>query len=366
MIPIAQPYISEDEIQSVIKVLKSGKISQGKIVKEFEESFSDYIGCGHAIACVNGTAALHASLVAADVGVGDEVIVPSFSFISTATTVNMCGATPVFADVDPLTYTIDPVQVYDLITENTRAIVGVHLFGSPFYSQPLMSLCKDHDLVLIEDAAQAVGAKEYHRMCGTIGEMGCFSFYATKNVTTAEGGMITTNDDEYAEKVRKIINHGQSEKYKHTMIGYNYRMTDVLAAIGINQMNRVEDIILKRENIAKKYTNGINFGDMAEPPIEREKCRHVYHQYTIRCRDGTTRSDVMKFLHNKGVETAIHYPTPIHKQPVYMDMCDISRDVDQCPISTSISETIMSIPVHPLLTREEVTYIIDSLNGVFR
>jgi perosamine synthetase len=363
MIPIAKPYISDDEINAVVSVLKSGNIAQGKIVKEFEEAFSDYIGCGHAIACVNGTAALHASLLASGVSPGAEVIVPSFSFIATATAVSMCGATPVFADVDPLTYTIDPVHVNDLITEDTRAIVGVHLFGIPFYSQPLASLCKTHDLMLIEDAAQAVGSKEYHKMCGTVGDLGCFSFYATKNITTAEGGMITTNDDEYAEMIRKIINHGQSEKYKHDILGYNYRMTDVLGAIGLHQMNRIEDIIWKRNNIARKYNENINF-DNLENQCEREKCRHVYHQYTLRCRDDKFRDKLIKYLQSKGIGTAIHYPIPIHMQPLYAN-ANIDSDV-MCPISTNISKTIMSIPIHPMLTKEEVSFIIDTINEVSR
>jgi perosamine synthetase len=358
-IPIAKPYISKDEIQSVVDVLKSGKIAQGTVVAEFEEIFADYTESGHAIACVNGTAALHASMIAAGVKPGDEVIVPSFSFISTATSVNMCGAKPVFADVNPTTFTIEPTHVEDLITEKTRAVVGVHLFGCPFESSPIHSLCKKNDIVMIEDAAQAVGSKEYHKMCGNIGDFATFSFYATKNITCGEGGMITTNDDDYAKLIRKIINHGQSEKYKHDIIGYNYRMTDILATIALHQMNRIEDVVWKRNKIAGMYKTGIddshNFGFQEN----RANCRSSYHQFAVVCQNRTEREKLMNHLDGCGVGTAIHYPTPIHAQPVYMDDA-------VCPVSENLSDCIMSIPIYPSLTKEEINYVIDSINGGFK
>ncbi|MCX6687769.1 MAG: DegT/DnrJ/EryC1/StrS aminotransferase family protein, partial [Methanoregula sp.] len=230
-IPIARPVIGHDEIAAVSEVLSSGMIAQGEKVAEFEQKFSDLCGTAHAVATSNGTTALHAALLAAGIGQGDEVIVPSFSFIASASTVSMCGATPIFCDVDEQTFTINTAQIEERVTPRTKAVIGVHLFGHPFDVTGVQRICEKHSLALIEDAAQAHGANLNGEKVGGFGRFGCFSFYATKNMTTGEGGMVTTSEKAMAERLRQIINHGQTEKYLHTRLWYNYRMTDMAAAI---------------------------------------------------------------------------------------------------------------------------------------
>ncbi len=264
-IPVARPAIGQDEISAVTAVLESGKLAAGEHVAEFEKLFADYCGTTHAIAVNNGTAALHAALLAADIGHGDEVIVPAFSFIATATAVSMTGAKPVFADVNEQTYNIDPQKVEDCITSKTRAVIGVHLFGQPFDIPGIQNICESHNLMLIEDAAQAHGAMWNGEKTGGFGQFGCFSFYATKNMTTGEGGMVTTSEKVSAERLRLIINHGQSEKYLHTRIGYNYRLTDIAAAIGIIQLKKLEKFNNRRRKNAEYYDTHIRVKGLRTP-----------------------------------------------------------------------------------------------------
>ena len=254
-IPVSRPTLGREEAEAVARVMETGMIAQGERVAEFERSFASYCGVKHAIATSNGTTALHAALLAAGIGAGDEVIVPSFTFIASATSVSMCGASPVFADVDDRTFTLEASSVEALVTPRTKAVVGVHLFGQPFDIPALSALCREHDLFLIEDAAQAHGSTHRGKMVGSFGYLGCFSFYATKNMTTGEGGMVTTDDPELADRVRLLINHGQKEKYLHTTLGYNYRMTDMAAAIGLVQLKRLDGMNARRAANAK-YLDG--------------------------------------------------------------------------------------------------------------
>ena len=257
-IPVARPAIGQDEISAATAVLESGKLAAGEHVAEFEKLFADYCSTTHAIAVNNGTAALHAALLAADIGHGDEVIVPSFSFFATASAVSMTGAKPVFADVNEQTFNVDPLKVENCITSKTKAVIGVHLFGQPFDVEGVQQVCQSHNLILIEDAAQAHGASYNGAKTGGFGQFGCFSFYATKNMTTGEGGMVTTNEKAFAERLRLIINHGQSEKYLHTRIGYNYRLTDIAAAIGIIQLKKLEKFNNRRRKNAEYFDTHLN------------------------------------------------------------------------------------------------------------
>ena len=219
MIPVARPVFGEEEVDAVSAVIRSGMIASGDVVTRFEEEYAAYAGVKHAVATSNGTTALHAGLLASGVLPGDEVIIPSFTFIATATSVSMCNALPVVADVDPVTFCIDPDSVLEQITPKTRAIIGVHLFGQPCDIASLQQISSDHDLLFIEDCAQAHGAQYHGTQVGNFGTVGCFSFYPTKNMTTGEGGLVTCSDDTIAERVRRLINHGQKEKYLHTEIG---------------------------------------------------------------------------------------------------------------------------------------------------
>jgi dTDP-4-amino-4,6-dideoxygalactose transaminase len=360
-IPVARPAIGQDEISAVTAVLESGMLASGERVVEFEKKFADYCGTTHAVAINNGTAALHAALLAAGIGQGDEVIVPSFSFIATATAVSMTGAKPVFVDVNEQTFGIDPAQVVSNVTQKTKAVIGVHLFGQPFDVPGIQRVCESHNLILIEDAAQAQGAMYNGEKTGGFGQFGCFSFYATKNMTTGEGGMVTTSDKVYNERLRLLINHGQSEKYLHTRIGYNYRMTDVAAAIGLVQLKKLEKFNIRRRKNAEYFDTHISVKGLITPAVA-QGMHHVYHQYVIRLTNEfpMKRADFMEYLKVKGIGTAVHYPIPIHHQPVYAR----ANEPDSCPISTSLATSVLSIPVHPLLDQKELAYICEAINRV--
>jgi perosamine synthetase len=360
-IPIARPAIGQDEISAVTAVLESGKLAAGENVTVFEKLFADYCGSTHAIAVNNGTAALHAALLAAEIGPGDEVIVPAFSFFATASAVSMTGAKPVFVDVHEETFNIDPQKVEDYITSKTKAVIGVHLFGQPFDVPGIQQVCESHNLTLVEDAAQAHGATWNGEKTGGFGQFGCFSFYATKNMTTGEGGMVTTSEKVFADRLRLIINHGQSEKYLHTRIGYNYRLTDIGAAIGIVQLKKLEKFNNRRRKNAEYFDTHIKVKGLLTPVVS-PGMHHVYHQYVIRMTNEfpMNRPDFIEYLKVKGIGSAVHYPVPLHHQPVYA----VANEPDSCPISSSLASSVLSIPVHPLLDQKELAYICDVINEV--
>jgi perosamine synthetase len=360
-IPIARPVVGPDEVAAVSDVLMSGMLAQGEKVAEFEQKFAGYCGTAHAVAVNNGTAALHAALLAAGVGDGDEVIVPAFSFIATATAVSMCGAKPVFADVDEETFNVRPDQVRELITPKTKAVIGVHLFGQPFDVEPIQEICEAHTLPLIEDAAQAHGALYHGVKTGNLGKLACFSFYATKNMITGEGGMVTTNDKPLADKLRLIVNHGQSEKYLHTMLGYNYRMTDIAAAIGVVQLKKLDKFNMRRRKNAEYYAANLSVKGLVKPKVA-EGVQHVYHQYVIRLTEEfpLSRTVFMEYLRAKGIGSAVHYPIPIHRQPLYAPVAD----PDPCPVATRLATSVLSLPVHPSLDTKDLAYICETINTV--
>ncbi len=360
-IPIARPVIGHEEVAAVSDVLMSGMLAQGERVSEFERAFADLCGTTHAVATNNGTSALHAALLAAGIGRGDEVIVPAFSFVATASCVSMCGATPVFCDVDEQTFNIDPARLEACITSQTKAVIGVHLFGQPFDVGAVQQICSAHNLTLIEDAAQAHGARYNNECVGGFGQMACFSFYATKNVITGEGGMVTTNEKALSERIRLIINHGQSEKYLHTRLGYNYRMTDIAAAIGLVQLKKMDKFNARRRKNAEYLTANIRCKGIITPQTV-SGTDPVYHQYVIRLTEEfpLKRAEFMDYLKTKGIGTAVHYPLPIHRQPLY----GFSGDPDICPVSTKLAGSVLSLPVHPLLDKKELAYICDMINRV--
>jgi perosamine synthetase len=379
MIPIARPEIRDAEISRVVEVLKSGNIAQGYVVREFEDAFAKYMGVKHAIACSNGTAALHVALRMNGIGPDSEVIVPAFSFIATATAVSMCGATPVFADVHPLTYGIDVYDVRRKITDKTHGIIGVHLYGLPCDIASLVNIRKEYEdnqtITIIEDSAQAIGSMVGIEKCGSIGDAGCFSFYATKNLTTGEGGMITTNSDIDAEYARSLINHGQTEKYVHSHLGYNYRMTDIQGAIGVEKLKYISESNRARRYIASIYNKEIESDGTLLLPCEPDGLYHTYHQYVLQVSSNYTmsRDNLARHLHDRGVGTAIHYPTPIHKQAVYNDYVQNSEEqlwyACKCrsgslPISEGLSGRVLSIPVHPALSVDQVIQVVDTINEV--
>ncbi len=360
-IPVARPAIGQEEISAVTAVLESGMLASGDRVVEFEKKFADFCGTNHAVAINNGTAALHAALLAADIGPGDEVIVPAFTFVATASAVAMCGATPVFADVDEQSFNIDPRSAGERGTPKTRAIIGVHIFGQPFDVEAVQQICEGHNLKFIEDAAQAHGATYKGTRVGGFGHFGCFSFYATKNMITGEGGMVTTSEKAYNERLRLIINHGQSEKYLHTRLGYNYRMTDINAALGIVQLKKLEKFNLRRRKNAEFYNANLSVQGLLTP-VTSPGMGHVYHQYVVRLTKDfpMSRTEFMDYLKKKGIGSAIHYPIPLHRQPLF----GLANEPDPCPIATKLSQCVLSLPVHPLLDQKQLSYICDTINRV--
>jgi perosamine synthetase len=361
MIPIAQPEIGEEEITAVTDVLRSGMLASGPKVKAFEDAFAGYCNTSYAIATSNGTNALHAGMLAAGIGPGDEVIIPAFTFFATASTVAMCGATPVFADVDPRTFTLDPAAVAEAITAKTKAVMGVHLFGQPFDLDALQEICSDNTLMLFEDAAQAHAAEYKGQKVGGVGTFGSFSFYPTKNMTTGEGGMITTDDPEVARRARLYTNHGQSEKYLHTLIGYNYRMTDIAAAIGIVQLEKLDAYTSRRIENAHYFDTHIRTPGIT-PPTLMPGVRHVYHQYVIRLTEECPllRDELITYLKDQGIGSAIHYPIALPDQPVF------AGTSYECPVSRSLAQSVLSLPVHPGVSQddcEKVCRVLNDLSG---
>ncbi len=356
MIPIAQPIISDEEIAEVVKVLKSGFIAQGPKVAEFEEKFAEYIGVEHAVATTSGTTALHVALMALGIEKGDEVITTPFSFAATANSILFTGATPVFADINSQTYNINPQKIQEAITDKTKAIIPVHLYGQPANMGPIRKIAEEHNLWIIEDAAQAHGAQYQDQMVGSLGDIACFSFYPTKNMTTGEGGMITTDSDELADTARMLRSHGEGERYKHTILGYNFRMTDIAAAIGLVQLKRLDGFTKSRIENAEYLTTHINTIEGITPPFVLDKVKHVFHQYTVRVENGR-RDDVKDFLTGLGIGTGVHYPKTIYNQKLYQGL-GIGGN---CPQAEKAASQVLSLPVHPGLSTEDLTEIVDLL-----
>jgi len=359
-IPIAKPIIGHEEIKAVRDVLQSGMLTQGEDVRKFEEKFSAYIGVKSSIAVSNGTIALDLALKALDLQPGDEVISPAFTFIATSNSILYQGLKPVFSDVDPKTFNIDPESLKERITPKTRAVVGVHLYGQPFDLKAVQQICEDKDLILVEDCAQAHGAEFEGKKVGSFG-LGCFSFYPTKNMTTGEGGMITTDDDALATRLRLLRNHGDTGKYNHVMLGYNYRMMNIQAAIGLVQLDRLEEFTGKRISNAASLNQKISIKGLTKP-YEAANVRHVYHQYVVRVEDDfpASRERLISFLQEKGIASAVHYPKPIYEQPLYREL---RKDWPRCPAAEDVSKRVLSLPVHPSLEAEDLQYIANTLNS---
>ena len=348
MISIARPQIGPEEEAAVLGVMRSGMLAQGEQVAAFERGFAEVCGVSEAIAVSSGTAALHLALLAHGVGPGDEVITSPFSFAATGNTILLVGATPVFVDIDPDTYNLDPELVERAITPRTKAIMPVHLYGNPADMDRLVPLAQSRGLVIIEDACQAHAAAIHGRPVGSFGT-GAFSFYPTKNITTGEGGAITTNDPAIAEKVRLLRSHGQKERYNHVALGYNLRMTDLQAAIGVVQLGKLAGFTEKR--IANAAYLNERLAGVVKTPTVLPGHKHVYHQYTVRVpgdRDAFARA-----LNERGVGTGVHYPRPIHQQPVYQEM----GFTLSLPVAEQAAREVLCLPIHPALSDDDLATI---------
>ncbi len=364
MISIAFPLLGNEEEAAVLRVLRSGQLAQGEQVAAFEQCFAHICQVEYAVAVSSGTAALHLALLAHGIGPGDEVITSAFTFAATANVILLVGATPVFVDIDPDTYTLDPAQIEAAITSRTKAILPIHLYGYPCDMPRIRQLAQAYHLNVIEDACQAHAASIDGKPVGSFGT-GCFSFYPTKNMTTGEGGMVTTSDAAVAEQVRLLRNHGQEHRYYHTGVGYNVRMSELQAAIGLVQLTKLERFTAQR--IANAHFLTERLRDVVKTPCARLAYRHVYHQYTIRVPN--ERDAWAAKLYERGIGTGIHYPLPIYAQPFYRAStsrfrlaCSANALAGTAPPSLPVTEAaaaqVLSLPVHPALHEDDLATIV--------
>lgn len=362
LIPIARPVIGEEEKAAVLRVLQSGFLAQGERVREFEDLFSPFVGTKTAVATSSGTSALHSALHALGLKPGDEVILPAITFFSCASMVAACGATPVVVDVGEEDYGLDPERASEAVTSATKAVMAVHMYGQPANMRAVLDLAEDDELFVIEDACQAHGARYGGSVVGSIGTVGCFSFYPTKIISTGEGGMVTTDDEEIAVQCRMFRDQGASKKYHHEFLGYNYRMTDMAAAIGIEQLKKIDAFIQARVRNAAYLTKVLEEIEGIEAPKVMSGRSHVFYQYVLRVDDDFPlgRDDVVAGLREAGVESRPCYPMPIHKQRAFRSF-GRSRE---CPVAERIVSQMLEIPVHPSLSSSDLETIARALTAL--
>jgi len=365
-IPVAAPTLNGNERAYVLDCLDSTWISSnGKYVEQFERAFAEFCGVKHAAACCNGTVALHLALMALGVGPKDEVIVPTLTFVATANAVTYCGARPVFVDSEPETWNIDPEQIEAKITTRTKGIIVVHLYGHPVDMDPVMSIARRHNLFVIEDAAEAHGAEYKGRKVGSIGDIATFSFYGNKIITTGEGGMVVTNDDALASKVRQLKGQGMdpNKRYWFPIVGYNYRMTNVAAAIGLAQLERAEWHIERRREVAKWYYQALKDNPSLTLPVEREWAKNVYWMFTVVLNDNVrkSRDHIMQELAAEGIETRpVFYP--LHTLPPYNRLSRGQR----FPVASHLGARGINLPTWAGLKKADIEFICKVLKEFVR
>lgn len=356
LIPAAAPQIGQEERNAVDAVLASGGLAQGPEVAAFEKEFSEVAVEGaHCVAVNSGTSAQHLAMLAAGIGVGDEVIVPSFTFAATANSVALTGATPVFVDIDRDYFCVDPSAVEAAVTPRTRAVMPVHLYGHPADLESISKICEKNDLLIVEDSAQAHLASLNGKKVGTWGIAGSFSFYPTKNMTSGEGGMVSTKDSDIARTVRLLRNQGQEQKYKNEIVGFNNRMTDIHAAIGRTQLKKLQGWTDQRQQNAKFFNE--NLRGVKIPPV-MGGAEHVYHQYTIRV-VGADRDRFAEELAKRGVGSGVYYPIPNHRLAAFNSALDL-------PETEKAAREVLSLPIYPSLSNQDLEKIVEVVNEVAR
>lgn len=359
-IPLSQPFFDQEEIIEIKKVLDSGWVSQGPKVKEFESKVSDYLGTKYAIAVTNCTAALHLALLSIDVSQDDEVIVADYTFPATGHSVLYCKAKPIFVDINPKTYNIDPSKIEEKINDKTKAIIPVHTFGQSAEMDEIREIAKKYNLKIIEDAACSFGAKYKNKYSGTIGDIGCFSFHARKGLTTGEGGMIVTDNKELAEKMRHLSVFGMKSTWDREKdnkfivpefidIGYNYKMSDITAAIGIVQLDRINKIIKRKRDLAKYWNEKIENLNYIDAPYASQNCNHIYQSYVTLVDKKIDRNNLITNLLEKGIQTQIGTYAS-HIQPIY-------RNNHICPNSLDIFKRALALPMYYSLSYEDIDYV---------
>lgn len=364
MIPISKPTITEQDKQAVMAVLDSGMLVQGARVAELEQCWAKVCGTQHAIATSNGTTALHVAMLAHGIGPGDEVITTPFTFIASVNSIVYAGATPVFVDICPDDFNINPDLIEQAITPRTKAILPVHLYGQPAAMGRIMAIAQQHKLIVIEDCAQAIGANYRGQSVGSFGT-GCFSLYATKNVMSAEGGMLTTNDPEIARKARMLRAHGMERRYHHDMLGFNFRLSDLHAAIGLSQLSQLDEFTARRQHNAAYLSQHIQRPGVITPMQTDQASSHVWHQYTVRIIVGEgmaltcTRDEVVQKLTAAGVGSGVFYPIPAHLQ---RHLIERGLGGGHFPVAEQLAHEVVSLPVHPALTDVDLEKIVEAVN----
>lgn len=352
----------EQYLELISKVIDDTAFASGKYVEEFETNFAKYNNSNYAIAVNSGTSALHLALRAFGIGAGDEVILPSHTFIATAWAVSYVGATPVFVDVDEKYYTINPNFIEEKITNNTKAIIPVHLYGQAADLSPIVNLCKKYNLILVEDASQAHGVKYKingeEKTVGTIGDIGCFSFYPGKNLGAfGEGGAVITNNFEISEKIKSLRNHAQTERYVHNDFGYNYRMDGIQGTVLNYKLDLLNNWNNRRDEIAQKYSSAFSSKGRIKIPTRNPKSTHIYHLYELKLNSKAERESLINYLADNGISTGLHYPIPIHLQQPYIDL----NYKGKLPTSENLAETLISLPIYAELSDDMVDYIIEKV-----
>ena len=355
-IPVAEPILGKKELELVSDAVTSGWVSSiGKYIEQFECGFSKYIGIKNGLAVSNGTAALHLALVALNIRPGDEVIIPTLTFASVANVVLYCGAKPIFVDSNPDYWCIDSNKIIEKITKRTKAIIPVHLYGHPCEMENLMKIAKENELYIIEDCAEAHGAQYKGTNVGTIGDISCYSFYGNKIITTGEGGMCLTNDDELIEKMKILRDHGMrlNKKYWHDVIGFNYRMTNLQAALGVAQLEILDNFIKKRRDLAEKYNSILKEVDGIILPPEMSWAKNVYWLYSLLIKEefGESRDELIQRLKLSGIESRPFF-YPIHKMPLY-------NNHESHLISEELSNSGINLPSSAKLSDDEINHITD-------
>lgn len=364
-IPYGRQTIDEDDIQAVVDVLKSDYLTTGPKIAEFEQKVCKYTHTKYAVAISNGTAALHAACYAAGIGLGDEVITTPITFAASANCVLYCGGKPVFADIDPRTYNIDPADIERKITPKTKAIIAVHMAGQPCDMDAIHEIAKKHHLIVIEDGAHALGAEYKGQKIGGLSDMTTFSFHPVKPITTGEGGMIMTNDETLYKRLVLFRSHGITRDeemmtanegpwfYQQLDLGYNYRITDIQCALGVSQMGKLDEYISRRREIAARYDEAFSSVDGIVTPYQSEDGRSGWHLYIIQVKE-KDRREVFEALRDKGIGVNVHY-IPVYYHPYYREH---GYENTKCPVAEKVYERIISLPIHPSLTEEEQDFVI--------